>query len=115
MESIGGFDISPGTRFRRHQHGTAHVCVVLGGGFAEREASGWRDVPAGTIRVSGAARHDCDFGPQGARCLLLEIDDDAIATPDGPRFLPADGWMARLAGRLHSAIAAGEPAAGSNP
>lgn len=114
MEFIGGFEISPGTRFRRHQHGAPHVCVVLRGGFAEREASGWRDVPAGTIRVSGAARHDCDFGPAGARCLLLELDAEACLAAAGldgaPRFLPADAGLARLAGRLDTNVSALEPA-----
>jgi AraC family transcriptional regulator len=87
-----------------------HVCAVLAGGFVEREPSGWRDVAPGTIRVSGAARHDCDFGPAGARCLLLELDDDAPLAIAAPRYLDCDGRLARLARRLDAAAAASEPA-----
>ena len=104
MQAIDAFAIPAGTRFRRHEHDTAHVCAVLAGGFVEREAGGWRDVGPGTIRVSGAARHDCDFGPAGARCLLLELDDPALGAVAVPRFLPADGFLTALARRIDAAL-----------
>ena len=103
MEAVGAFAISPGTRFRRHEHGSVHVCAVLEGGFVERESSGWRDVAPGTMRVSGAARHDCDFGPAGARCLVLDVDGRALGAVTAPRFLPIDGWLQRLTCRLDAA------------
>jgi AraC family transcriptional regulator len=106
MEAVEAFDIPPGTRFRRHEHGSVHVCAVLAGGFVEREPSGWRDVAPGTFRVSGAARHDCDFGPAGARCLVLDLDDAAPLAVTAPRFLPVDGWLGRLARRLDAAASA---------
>lgn len=109
MEAAGAFVIPPGTRFRRHEHGSVHVCAVLTGGFVEREAGGWRDVGPGTIRVSGAARHDCDFGPAGARCLLLEVDDEAFAAPTVPRFLSDDAGLARLAHLLDAVASSADP------
>jgi AraC-like DNA-binding protein len=82
----------------------------VAGGFVEREGRGWRDVGAGAIRVSGAARHDCDFGPAGARCLLLDLDDAALGAVAAPRFLPADGSLTALARRLDAAVSTADPA-----
>ena len=110
MEAVGAYDIPAGTRFRRHEHGSVHVCAVLSGGFVERDGRGWRDVGPGAIRVSGAARHDCDFGPAGARCLLLEVDDSALGAVAAPRFLPADGSLTALARRIDAATSAADPA-----
>lgn len=110
MEAVSAFTIAPGTRFRRHEHGVPHVVAVLSGGFVEREGGGWRDVGPGTIRVSDAARHDCDFGRAGARCLVLELEPGALEPPAAARFLPADGWLADLAHRLEAAAAAPDPA-----
>lgn len=105
MDCIDAFAIPPGTRFRRHEHGSVHVCAVLEGGFLEREPDGWRDLAPGTVRVSGAARHDCDFGPAGARCLLLELDDAPLEVAT-PRYLAGDPCLARLARDL-AAVASG--------
>lgn len=108
MDCIDAFAIPPGTRFRRHEHGSVHVCAVLAGGFVEREPSGWRDVAPGTVRVSGAARHDCDFGPAGARCLLLELDDAPLEVAT-PRYLARDSRLARLARDLAAAASGPTP------
>jgi AraC family transcriptional regulator len=110
MEAVDAFDIPAGTRFRRHAHSSVHICAVLAGGFVEREGGGWRDVGPGTFRVSGAARHDCDFGPAGARCLLLEVDDSALGAVAAPRFLPADGSLTALARRIDAATSDAGPA-----
>lgn len=59
------FPIPPLTRWRRHEHPGPHLCAILGGGFLERDRDGWRDVGAGSVRVSGGARHDIDTGPSG--------------------------------------------------
>jgi AraC family transcriptional regulator len=60
-----------------------------------------------TLRVSGAARHDIDFGPAGARCLVLEAEPgpatSALAALPRARFLPADGWLARIIRRIEAA------------
>ena len=74
MSLAEAFVVPASTRFRKHAHDSPHVCVVLDGGFMEREKKSWRDVARGTVRVSGAARHDIDFSPAGATCLLLEYD-----------------------------------------
>lgn len=111
MAAIDAITIAPGTRFRRHEHATAHVCAVLAGGFLERQADGWRDVGPGTIRVSGAARHDCDFGRAGARCVVIEVEEGALEPLPAARFLPADGWLAHIARGLEAAASAPDPAA----
>ena len=87
----------PGSmRFRKHEHESAHVCVVLDGGFAERDGRSWRDVGPGTVRVSGAARHDIDFASAGATCLVMEADF-STSTPPRPAFIEGDDRLVRLA------------------
>lgn len=113
MDSLARFGIDPLTRLRAHEHPSLHVCVVLDGGFLEREGGAWRDVGPGTVRVSGAARHDIDFGPTGARCLVLEAGPGtgaALAALSRPRFLSADGWLATVIRRIDAAAARPDPA-----
>jgi len=116
MEALATFPIAPRTRFRDHEHPAVHACLVLDGGFQERDGAGWRDVGPGCVRVSAAARHDIDFGPSGARCLLLELAPDSDAPTDAlrrlarPRFLAADPWLVRLAGRIDGAVTLVDPA-----
>ena len=84
------------TRFRKHEHESDHVCVVLDGGFAERDRRSWRDVGPGTVRISGATRHDIDFGRDGATCLVMEVDLRSSALPR-PEFIEGDERLLRLA------------------
>lgn len=105
VDSASVFPIRPGIRFRRHGHDIAHVCVVLDGGFIQREGRGWRDAGPGTIRASGGGWHDIDFGPQGARCLLLTVPDETLAHLTRPRFLAADPWLHRVTLQLAAAAA----------
>jgi transcriptional regulator GlxA family with amidase domain len=61
----------------------------------------------GAVRISRAARHDIDFGPDGASCLVFQPDD-----LDGPRlprarFLAADSWIRTLVARIGEAVARG--------
>jgi len=100
--SCAAFTIPPQTRFRRHEHPAVHVCIVLRGGFVEREGRGWRDVGAGTVRVSGPARHDIDFGGSGARCLVLEPESDALGDVQTPRFMGPDRTFAQLVARFET-------------
>jgi AraC family transcriptional regulator len=97
MIFAGSIEVTGSTRFRKHEHESAHVCVVLGGGFIERDRRSWRDVGPGTLRVSGAARHDIDFSPAGAACLLLELDPDVLNAALSPRFIEDDSRMICLA------------------
>ncbi len=101
MIFAGSFDIPGFTRFRRHEHESAHACVVLGGGFLERDRRSWRDVGPGTVRVSGAARHDIDFSPDGAACLLLELDPHVAYPASSSRFIENDSRMISLATGVH--------------
>ena len=113
MDTLARFGVEPRTRLRAHEHPSVHVCVVLDGGFVEREADGWRDVGPGTLRISGAARHDIDFGAAGARCLMIEAEPDAATALSAlarARFLPADGWLALLIRRIEAADLPGDPA-----
>ncbi len=100
MSTAASFAVPASTRFRKHEHDSSHVCVVLAGGFSEREATGWRDVGAGTVRVSGAARHDIDFSTAGATCLVLDVDAKATAALRSPRFIDRDPQLMAIAGRL---------------
>ena len=102
MSLPDAIDIPPSTRFRKHGHDVAHICVVLNGGFIERDHGSWRDVAPGTVRVSGAARHDIDFSDSGATCLLVENELDAIS-PGNTRFIESDQRLFHLALRLRDA------------
>jgi AraC family transcriptional regulator len=100
MLVIESAQISPRCRFRRHAHETYHVVAVLGGGFIEGGRKERRDVGTGMIRVSPPTRHDLDFGPDGARCLVIETDAEAVGRLDRSAFLPPDSWTATLLARI---------------
>lgn len=102
MSLAEAFVVPASTRFRKHAHDSPHVCVVLDGGFMEREKKSWRDVARGTVRVSGAARHDIDFSPAGATCLVLEYDLKGFS-PSNVRFIESDTRLFSLALRLRGA------------
>jgi AraC family transcriptional regulator len=53
--------------------------VVLRGGFRERIGTHDTSLTTGALRVSPAARHHIDFGPSGATCLLIELQDADVA------------------------------------
>ncbi|HEX5577912.1 MAG TPA: helix-turn-helix domain-containing protein [Gemmatimonadaceae bacterium] len=99
------------TRFRKHEHESSHVCVVLDGGFLERDRRSWRDVGPGTVRISGATRHDIDFGREGASCLVMEVEFDTSTLPR-PEFIERDERLIRLAdgisrlSKMHDPISA---------
>ncbi|MEO8575388.1 MAG: AraC family transcriptional regulator [Gemmatimonadales bacterium] len=97
MTTPHAFPVPGSTRFRGHEHDATHICVVLDGGFVEREKHGWRDVAPGTVRVSGAARHDIDFSPAGATCLVLEVDDPPFSPLAAAKFIENDNRLGSLA------------------
>jgi AraC family transcriptional regulator len=109
MEYPTAWPVPGSTRFRKHEHDHAHICVVLDGGFVEREKSGWRDVSPGTVRVSGAARHDIDFSPDGATCLVMEFEAP-ILLPDSPRFFENDSRLMGIARGIQRATSNTDPA-----
>lgn len=96
MTIAHSFAIPGSTRFRKHEHESAHVCVVLDGGFCERDRRSWRDVGPGTVRVSGATRHDIDFARAGATCLVMEVELNTSILPR-PEFIAGDERLVRLA------------------
>lgn len=99
---------------RRHEHDGPHLCAILGGGFLERDQDGWRDVGAGSVRVSGGARHDIDAGPAGARCLVLTGEliegTPGVSRFTRPAFLPPDPWLGLVLGRLDRLVTTDDPA-----
>jgi AraC family transcriptional regulator len=104
------FEVPGATRFRAHEHPDVHVCVVLAGGFVERDGKSWRDVGAGTLRVSGGARHDIDFSPNGATCLVLEAELDSGLPPTAPAFLENDTRLMSLAHEIETTTRSTNPA-----
>lgn len=104
MESSELATVAGGTRFRGHAHDTVHVAVVLTGGFAEREGSGWRDMTPGLLRVSAAASHDLAFGSHTTSCLVIEAESQlAVPTLEAlarPQFLSLDPWLHQLVHRI---------------
>ncbi|HEX6604688.1 MAG TPA: AraC family transcriptional regulator [Sphingomicrobium sp.] len=84
-------------RIPPHSHVNDYLCIVLTGGFAERQRDGWRDRRGGCFFVhhAGETHHDC-FGPRGATCLNLHF-------PEGEPGPPMDGM-----GSASAKIAAGE-------
>ena len=86
-----------GTRFRRHEHDTLHLVAVVAGGFVETAGKGLCEVGPGTVRVSPPTRHHIDFGPDGTRCIVLELEAGMLAAPDRSVFFDRDPRLARLA------------------
>jgi AraC family transcriptional regulator len=110
MSIAEAFAVPASTRFRKHSHDGLHVCVVLDGGFIEKDGKSWRDVAPGTVRVSGAASHDIDFSPAGATCLVLEDDIGGISLA-GSLFIESDPRLFRIATELRDARARNDLAA----
>jgi AraC family transcriptional regulator len=105
--------IAPATRFRGHAHDGVHLCCVVDGGFIETARPGSEHLGAGAVRVSPSARHDIEFGPAGARCVLIELDADdatALAPLDRSLFLD-DPWLGRIVARMGTAAGRGDLAA----
>jgi AraC family transcriptional regulator len=102
------FAIPSDTRFRGHEHPGLHLCAVVSGGFVEKSGRGWVDVGPGTVRISSAARHDIDFSPAGAQCLVM-LPGLPLSGLDAPRFLSPDPWMSRLVGALANRMEAASP------
>lgn len=103
------FDIPPATRFAGHAHEGLHFCAVLAGGFTETVGRDVAVATPGILRVSPSARHDIRFGPDGARCLLVEVgpqDAAALRRPLRSSAFMTDAWLAGLARRLERELSA---------
>ena len=64
-----------------HKHVNDYLCMVLSGGFAERERNRWQERRAGCYftHQAGEMHHD-HFGPQGAVCLNLHFPSGQSGT-----------------------------------
>jgi len=76
----------------------------------ERDGRSWRDVSSGTLRVSGAARHDIDFSPNGALCLVMDIDASPLPALQRPRFIENDRSLGIIARQIQQAATTTDPA-----
>ena len=110
MASAHAFPVPGSTRLRGHEHDMTHICVVLEGGFVERDKRSWRDVGPGTVRVSGAARHDIDFSPAGGTCLVLEVDDSPFDGLSSATFIENDNRLGGIAREIQKCTSKHDPA-----
>jgi AraC family transcriptional regulator len=75
----GGFIVrevsyAPGSRVARHDHTLAGMAFVLDGGYTETFAGVSGPCHAGSLIVEPvSAPHTNEYGPAGARCLLIEV------------------------------------------
>lgn len=104
MPATEACDIPGRTRFRRHGHDAVHLVAVVAGGFVERAGGGLEDVGPGSVRLSPPTRHEIDFAPRGARCLVLELEPDAVPPPRRSLFLRDDPRLGALVGALARAL-----------
>ena len=104
---IGEFAVRPGVRVREHGHEGEVLFLVLEGARTERGRIGDRaevTLPAGKLRVLPAGdRRQLTFGPDGATCLVVELDE-GLGHDSGVRIrqraLSTDPYLLRLALRL---------------
>ena len=66
--------VRAGARARGHAHDVPHLVLVLAGGMTESVGRGTVEMAPGALRVTGAASHDLRVGPQGLRCLVMELE-----------------------------------------
>lgn len=96
----------PGERLPAHQHARAYACLVVGGGFEEREGGRTRECgPATVIFHPAGSSHADRFGDRPSRCFNVEMDegwldrmtDGVGAPPNAPRVFRARraNWIAR--------------------
>jgi AraC-like DNA-binding protein len=76
--TVEAVDVQPAVRLSGHAHPYVHCCCIVGGCFDESSGRGRRRCASGSSRISpGGDRHNIDFGPDGARCVLLILDEAA--------------------------------------
>ncbi len=97
--NVGLHTIPGGTVWTGHGHDVPHLTVVVSGKFIEEHTRGATTLETGGVRLAPAASHDLRFGPQGAVCLVVELDADG-PVPPGVRFLPADPDTSGLVGDI---------------
>ncbi len=69
--------VRPDTELTNHDHECVHICSVIDGSFDELTGHGRHRCIRGSSRISPAGdRHDIRFGGEGARCVVLFVDDE---------------------------------------
>ena len=108
----------PGESLPSHDHERGYFCLVLSGGFTEREGRRTRECGAATVifHPPGTA-HSERFGDDPCRCFNLELDDrwlermteETGGLPDGSLVFRRRraNWLAR---HLHDEFRADDPA-----
>jgi len=95
---------APGQRVGRHEHGWPSWTLVLDGSVAERFSRDTMVAHAGAVLTKPAtADHSNEYGPQGARCLLIGSHDLSHENFGDPA-LHAAGVLPRLASRIHAEL-----------
>ncbi|HET8714035.1 MAG TPA: AraC family transcriptional regulator [Gemmatimonadales bacterium] len=95
---------APGQRVSRHEHGWPSWTLVLAGGFEERFSRASVVAFAGAVLTKPAtADHSNEYGPQGARCLLIGSRDSGYGDLGDPALHPA-GLLPLLARRIHTEL-----------
>jgi AraC family transcriptional regulator len=95
---------APRQRVGRHEHGWPSWTLVLEGDFEERFSGATViAVPGVVVTKPATADHSNVYGPEGARCLLIETrdgDDDRFGAPS----LHATGVVPTLARRVQAEV-----------
>lgn len=101
------FAIPPETRFSGHAHEGLHLCAILSGAFRESIGKSSSVATSGMLRISPSSSHNIRFGPEGARCLLIEVGEEDTAAlrrpPRASEFLD-DPWLTQLALGLEQSL-----------
>lgn len=108
----------PGEELPRHDHARAYFCLVLRGGFTEREGRRTRECGSATVIFHPpGADHSDRFGRAPSRCFNLELDTPwlarmaelAVGFPEGSVVFRRRraNWLAR---HLYEEFRAGDPA-----
>lgn len=104
----------------RHDHERGYFCLVLDGGFAERDGRRIRDCePATVVFHPPGAAHSDRFGDRPTTCFNVELDDDWLQRmAAGAGRLPESSLEFRyqranwIAQHLHDEFRADDPAGG---
>jgi AraC family transcriptional regulator len=109
--TVGAYTVTeavyaPRQRVSRHEHGWPSWTLVLDGGFEEcfsHDAIVAR--PGAVLTKPATADHSNEYGPQGARCLLIGSRDREQNRVGDPA-LHAAGVVPLLARRIHAELGA---------
>ncbi|HEV8401039.1 MAG TPA: AraC family transcriptional regulator [Gemmatimonadales bacterium] len=111
--TVGPFTVTeavyaPRQRVQRHEHGWPSWTLVLDGSFEECFSHGAIVARPGAVLTKPAtADHSNEYGPRGARCLLIGSRDREQNSFGDPA-LHAAGVVPLLARRIHAELGAAE-------